>query len=132
MARGGRAAVQVVGGPQLRRAFKKMEGRLDDLKDVHASAAELVAHEARAIVPFRSGALFDTIRSDRRAAGASVLAGRSRIPYAGVIHFGWPGHNIEPQPFLYEALDHRRDDVAAQYEKAVADLVRKFDREAPP
>ena len=109
-----------------------MEGRLDDLKDVHASAAELVASAARPLAPVRSGVLMDSIRTDRRAAGASVLAGRSRIPYAGVIHFGWPGHNIEPQPFLYEALDSRREEVAEQYEKAVADLVRKFDREAPP
>ncbi len=131
MARGGKAAVQVEGGPQLRKAFKKMGDRLDDLKDVHAAAGEIVASEARSIVPVRSGVLADSIRTDRRAAGASVLAGRSRVPYAGVIHFGWPAHNIEPQPFLYEALDRRRDEVADQYERAVDDLVRKFDREAP-
>ena len=132
MARGGRSAIQVEGGPQLRRAFKKFDGRLDDLKELHESAADIVASAARPLTPHRSGVLADSIRTDRRAAGASVLAGRSRIPYAGVIHFGWPQHNIEPQPFLYEALDSRREEVAAKYEKGVAALVRTFDREAPP
>lgn len=131
VARGGKSAIEVEGGPQLRRAFKKLGDRMDDLKDVHESAAQIVASAARPLTPHRTGALADTIRTDRRAAGASVLAGRSRVPYAGVIHFGWPGHNIEPQPFLYEALDSRREEVAAQYEKAVAGLVRRFDREAP-
>jgi len=131
MARGGKAAVTVEGGPQLRKAFKRMDARLEDLKDVHAAAGEMVAGTARSLVPFDSGDLFDSIRTDRRAAGASVLGGRGRVPYAGVIHFGWPRRNIEPQPFLYDAVDQRREDVAAKYDDAVADLVRKFDREAP-
>jgi hypothetical protein len=131
MARGGRAAVEVEGGPQLRRAFKRMEGRTEDLKDAHAAAGEIVAAEARTIVPVVSGRLMNDIRSSRAVGGASVLAGRSRVPYAGPIHFGWTARNIEPQPFLYEALDDRRDEVVERYEKEIASLVRKFDREAP-
>ncbi len=51
--------------------------------------------------------------------------------YAGVIHFGWPRHNIEPQPFLYDALDKRFDEVVRVYEKRITDLVHKLDRETP-
>jgi hypothetical protein len=51
--------------------------------------------------------------------------------YAGVIHFGWPRHNIEPQPFLYDALDKRFDEVTKLYELRIAALVQKLDRETP-
>lgn len=131
MAAGRRPAIEVIGGPQLRRAIKNMDGRLDDLKDAHADAAEIVAAAARPLVDVVTGALLDTVRTDRRAAGASVLAGSARVPYAGVNHFGWPQRNIEPDPFLYDALDDRRDEVVKRYDDELADLVRKFDREAP-
>ena len=36
-------AVQVHGAEELRRALKRMDGRLQDMKDVHADAGELVA-----------------------------------------------------------------------------------------
>ena len=66
-----------------------------------------------------------------RQTGVSVLAGRSRVPYAGVIHFGWPAHNIEPQPFLYEALEDKREDVATLYGLGIEVLIDKLDRETP-
>jgi hypothetical protein len=54
-----------------------------------------------------------------------VRAGRTSVPYAGPIHFGWPAHNIEPTPFLYDALDQRRSEVIDLYEQRVGDLIRK-------
>lgn len=131
-AKGGRAAVEVEGGPELRRAFRKYGDRADDLKDVHADAAGIVEAEAETLVPVLSGALRDTIRTTRTKSGASVLAGRGRtVPYAGPIHFGWRIRNIEPQPFLYDALDRRRGEVVQRYHEGVDDLIRRFDREAP-
>lgn len=129
---GGRPAIEVEGGPRLRKALRQTSDGLADLKDAHADSADIVASEARSLVEVRTGGLLGTIRTDRRATGASVLAGRSRVPYAGVYHFGWPAHNIEPHPFLYDALDHRRDEVVARYDAEVGRLVKRFDREAPP
>lgn len=127
----GRPAIEVEGSRELRAALKRFDDRLDDLKEVHADAGELVADAARPLVPVESGALLDSIRTDRRASGASVLAGRSTIPYAPPIHFGWAARNIEPQPFLYDALDSRRDEIAARYASGVGDLVQRLDRETP-
>ena len=130
--KGGRAGVEVEGGPQLRRAFRKLGDRADDLRDVHRDAAKIVEQEAESLVPVLSGALRDTIRTSRTRSGSGVLAGgRSLVPYAGPIHFGWRARNIEPQPFLYDALDKRRDEVVARYSEGVATLVRRFDAEAP-
>ena len=47
------------------------------------------------------------------------------MPYAGPMHFGWRARAIDPNPFLYDALDERRDEVVAAYEKQTADLLKK-------
>lgn len=130
--KGGRAGVEVEGGPELRRAFVKMGARADDLKDATRAATELVEREAESIVPRVTGALRDTIRSSVTARAGSVIAGgRSRVPYAPPIHFGWHARNIEPQPFMFDALDRRRDDVVDRYRAQVDTIVRRFDAEAP-
>ena len=131
MAAGSRPAVEVHGAKELRRALKRMDDRAQDMKDVHAKAGLLIADRAHKYVPQESGALAGTIRHDRRQTGASVLAGRSRVPYAGVIHFGWPGHNIEAQPFLYAALEDGQNEVIDIYKDGVQELCDKLDRETP-
>lgn len=131
-AKGGRAAVQVEGGPELRRAFRKLDGRLDDLTDINRAAVKPVEDEAESLVPRLTGRLHDSIRSRAGRSSAAVIAGGTRtVPYAGPIHFGWRIRNIEPQPFLYDALDHRRNEVVDKYEAGVDALVRRFDSEAP-
>lgn len=132
MARKGRASIEVEGGPELRRAFRKLGDRANDLKDVHRDAAELVADRAEQLAPRLSGALADSIRVEARKTGAAVRAGGTRlVPYAGPIHYGWRIRNIEPQPFLTDAASERRSDVLELYEKRVGELVRRFDVEAP-
>ena len=130
--KGGRAGIEVEGGPQLRRAFGRMEDRADDLRDAHRSAAETVEKEAESIAPRLTGALIGSIRSSVRKTGSSVLAGGTGlVPYAGPVHFGWRSRNIEPQPFLYDALDNRRREVAERYADQVGTMIRRFDAEAP-
>jgi hypothetical protein len=123
--------VQVEGAREVRKAMKRMDKRLDDMKDVHQAAGEPVAEEARVLVPVDDGDLRGSIRLDRRAAGVAVLAGKRAIPYAGVIHFGWAAHGIEPDPFLYEAADARADEVRDRYAAGIADMVERYDRETP-
>ena len=53
-----------------------------------------------------------------------VRAGFARVPYAGPIHFGWRKRNIQPQPFLYEALDKRRNEVFDRYNKEVRNILK--------
>lgn len=123
--------IQVEGAREVRTAMRRMDDRLDGMKDVHQDAAEPVASEARELVPVRSGALRASIRTDRRANGANVLAGKRPVPYAGPIHFGWRGRNIEPQPFLYDAADRRAGEVRERYQRGVDDLIARYDRETP-
>ena len=118
-------SIQVDGAKELRRALKAVDGGIDDLKAAHAESAEIVERRAEQLVPRVTGLLETTIRSTGQAAGGVVRAGRASVPYAGPIHFGWAGHNIEPQPFLYDALDDRTREVVEVYEKRVGSLITK-------
>lgn len=124
-------SVEVEGAKELRRALKHMQGDLKDLTRVHKTAGQAVLDEAREIVPRVSGVLGRSIRVRASTSKASILAGKSSVPYAGPIHFGWRRRNIEPQPFLYDALDRRRQEVVDVYQDEVGRLVRKVDRETP-
>jgi len=89
---------------------------------IAAKAAIPVAATGRDLAPKLSGRLAGSVRPGGSQRGAVVRAGRGAVPYAGVIHFGWPRHNIRPQPFLYEAIDRRRDDVVRAYETGIRNL----------
>lgn len=124
--------VRVTGAAELRRALKRMGDDLEDLKDIHREAGDLVAGTARGDAPVLTGTLAGDIRAGATKTRAYVSVGRKRIPYAGPIHFGWPARNIQAQPFLYAASDARAEDVARLYIDRVGELVERVGRETPP
>ena len=117
-------AIQVEGVGDLTRALRQVEGGAADLRQAHAEGAEIVAEEARTLVPVRRGILRADIRSSGQIGQGVVRAGRASVPYAGPIHFGWAAHNIEPQPFLYDAADARTDEVRDTFREQLAKLAQ--------
>ena len=118
--------VSVEGARELRKALKTVGDEAKaGLKETNLEVAEIVARAAVTKVPAQSGALRETIRAAGAQTRASVKAGFKKVPYAGVIHFGWPARNIAPQPFLYDALDSRRGEVVDAYQSGMADLLKK-------
>ena len=118
-----------VDSAKLQKALKEVGPEMvAELKDGNKALGEIVGDRARQLVPVRSGALRKTIKAAKAAGGAKVNAGTpsltSKVPYAGPIHFGWRARDIDPNPFLYDALDERRDEVVAAYEKQTADLLK--------
>ena len=119
-----------VDSAKLQKALKEVGPEMvAELKEGNKALGEIVGDRARQLVPVRSGALQKTIKAAQAAGGAKVNAGTpsltSKVPYAGPIHFGWRDRDITPNPFLYDALDDRRDEVVAAYEKQTADLLKK-------
>ncbi len=90
-----------------------------EVKQLNLATARIVAADAVGRAPVMSGKLAASIRMRATATSGSVVAGGAAIPYAPPIHWGWPDHNISPQPFMYEALDARRPDVLAAYERGI-------------
>lgn len=128
---------EVAGDRQFRRQLRKLDNEVEDLKDFHTDLAELVMKQALIRVPVKSGTLRDTIRASGTKSKAVVRAGFAKVPYAGPVHFGWAtrpapfmgwrGGPIRPNPFLYDALDERRDEVIKAYEEKIEHLT-KFGR----
>lgn len=91
-----------------------------ELRAANKEAAEVVAFGAMKNAPQRSGDLAASIRATAGQSSGDVKAGStSRVPYAGVIHYGWPARNIRPQPFIIKALKERKQQVIEQYQRAM-------------
>ena len=128
----GKPAVTVSGAAEFRAKLEKMGVDLHDFKRINKLLASNVADEARQrapVGPGREGHAAGTLRDDIRGGGtktrAYVSVGRKRIPYAGPIHFGWPARNIPANPFLYEAMDSRADEVRDVYAHRVDELAMR-------
>ena len=83
-----------------------------EIKAAGTAAGELVAAEARTLVPVRSGKLRDTIRVSKALNKVSISAGNGgKVPYANPIHWGWFKRHIRPNPFFAKALGVTRTEV---------------------
>ncbi len=97
-----------------------------EIKAAGTAAGEIVANEARTLVPVQSGALRDSIRVSKALAKVSVSAGNSgKIPYANPIHWGWYKRHIKPNPFFVKALGYTRDEVFKNYYAQIQNLIAK-------
>jgi hypothetical protein len=149
-----RPGVRVVGLKEFQKKLRALgDDAQDDLKRAHAMAAKIVENEARPNVPVsgarsvisgrpywppgpsNSGAFRGSLRSSGTRRGGYVRAGKKLVPYAGPVHFGWPsrpdpakgwrGGPIRPNPFLYDALDKRREQVAVAFAGYIDNIRRK-------
>jgi len=102
----------------------------DAIKDAGKESGELVANEARGLVPVRSGALRNSIRVGATARGKiTVKAGNNRtsssgVPYANPIHWGWFKRHIRPQPFFVRALGYTRTEIYKNYFSQMEKLIK--------
>lgn len=118
------AGIKVKGYKSAIKALQEIGVPASEIKLAGAEAGELVANEARGLVPVRSGRLRNTIRVSKALNRVSVSAGNNgRVPYANPIHWGWFKRNIKPQPFFTKALGITRDQVYQNYYKALDKLI---------
>lgn len=123
----GQGRLEIDGLREVLRDIRRLgDDARDDMKDTHRKAGEIVATVARGIAPVRTGRLASTIISAPTQRQGRVRVGRGQsIPYAGPIHFGWPARRIAPQPFIYDALDQRADEVRRVYENRIGELITR-------
>lgn len=119
-----RPLVEVEGARRLRATLRRAGVDMGQLKEAHAGAARIVAAAAAASAPVRTGALAGTIRAAGTGTAGIVRAGYARTPYAGPIHWGWPARSITAAPFLVDAAADTETRWIAQYETAIAAIIR--------
>jgi hypothetical protein len=103
----------VAGVQDLRGSLRRAADELSDLSGVDREVGQLVL--AHVDPPRLTGALASTVRAEPDAGGVTVAAGSPDVPYAGVIHNGWPAHNIRARPYLTDALDKQEAAIADKY-----------------
>lgn len=117
--------VQVEGAAKLRRTLKAAGSDLGDLKDAHAQAAKIA--EGAVHAPRRTGLLAGTVRSSGTKTAGILRAGRASVPYAGVIHWGWPKRGIPARPFLSDAATSSEPRWLPVYEAAIEEALRQVE-----
>lgn len=98
-----RVGFQVEGLNEFVRDVQKIGVEVDDLKDAFAAIADQGAQLASSFAPSLTGRLAADIRGNRAKSKAVITAGRSSIPYAGAINYGWPKRGIAPANFMQRA-----------------------------
>lgn len=116
-------AVRVDGLRELNRALSKAQADAGDQKELMHELGMLVVRGAQP--PVLNGVLETTIRAGRGKTKAVVRAGGARAPYAGVQHYGWPAHNIEPQPFLLNSLTSHTAEIVERLDKGMGEILKK-------
>lgn len=110
--------IEVVGSAELQSTLKRAAEKVQDLSGPNREVSDLWASTAKP--PRRTGALAGSIRGASTSTEAAVEA---TVPYAGVIEYGWPGHNIEAASYLRDAFATIEPQAMAIYEKAVDDVL---------
>ena len=125
-------SVKIEGLSKLQRDLRKLSTDALDLNkeeflETNKRVAEIIIGESKKYVPVLTGALAQSVRNASTKKSAKVRAGNVGVPYAGPIHFGWPSRGIRPNPFFYDAIDNRRDEVRDRYVDLMDKLTMKYD-----
>jgi hypothetical protein len=127
------AGVKVKGYKQAIRALQAIGVPAAEIKAAGSEAGELVANEARGLVPVKTGALRNSIRVSKALTKVTISAGNNRsVPYANPIHWGWFKRNIRPQAFFVKALGITRDEVYRNYYRSLDRLIAQNSTKGMP
>lgn len=119
-------SIKVSGLNKLVRDLKVIGVPAKEIAQAGTEAGEIVAAEARTLVPVKTGALKSTIRVAKQQRRIVVRAGNARVPYANPIHWGWFRRGILPNPFFSKALKLNIEEIYTRYFDNLDKLVTKY------
>lgn len=108
--------VEVEGGARLSATLARASAAVGHLERPNAAAGGVVVNAARGNAPHRTGRLASSLTA--RPSGTGTTVG-STLPYAAPIHWGWPAHGIEPNPFAANAAQTTETRWVAEYARHV-------------
>lgn len=123
--------VKVEGLDEIRERIGRITNRETKqmLAGAYKDGLEIIADRARELAPRRTGNLAGSIRTvGGTTKTGRVFAGSAKVPYAGPIHWGWPRRNIEPQPFLSEAVGDTLPQVRDIFGGRMREILDQIDR----
>jgi phage gpG-like protein len=123
--RAGSISVRIDGLNAVVRALLELGLEVDDLKDAFSQIARFGAIEGSRFAPKLTGRLAGDVRGNRSRNRAVITAGRSSVPYAGVINFGWAAHGIAPSMFMQKADVVLQPYALQRLEDDINDAIRR-------
>lgn len=121
------SAMEVKGAGNLQRTLGRAVEGLTDFSKPNREAADIAARASAALAPVRTGKLKRTIRASGSRTAAVIRAGNATVPYAPPIHWGWPGRNIIPQPFLSDGAQDSEGRWIPVYEDYVDEYLHTIE-----
>ncbi len=118
--------VDIRGIESLNSLLLKFTNDVKNLDGFGTKVGKLIVDSASAMAPKRSGALAASIGTVSRKEGVQVYAGSERVPYAGVIEYGWAARGRQPQPYLMPAVQEKIGMVVEKYEEGISGTIRKY------
>lgn len=120
--------LQVEGEDKLARALEEAREQVKDLEPIHRELVGPLLNRAKAEAPVLTGQLAASLYP---MVGPKAMGVGSVLIYAPPVHFGWPAHNIAPNPFLIRAKDALAAEQVKGYDrylgKVLDDVTRKSD-----
>lgn len=119
-----RLGTRVEGLTSVVRALQALGVDVEDLKGAFSAIAAKGADLASGYAPRKSGRLAGDVRGNRAKSKAVITAGRSSLPYAGPINYGWDRRGIEPAQFMQKADQALQPTVLSELEREINDRIR--------
>lgn len=120
-----RIRVDVNGVDRVIAALQGFQVKARDLQAAWADIGAKVKTDAVVIAPKLTGRLSASVRAGKAKSRAVVRAGKTSIPYAGVIHYGGY-NNIKAQPFLVVSVENNRSYAVNRLDREISTLIRQF------
>lgn len=124
--------IRVTGLRELVRNMERAGVEAQDIKEIMFGAGEIVAKRAEQLAPVRTGRLVGNIRVGKAKNKASIKVGSARVPYARFVYFGKydqakGGLYAKANPFIFDALKEKRQQVFDKIEVGIQNLLEKND-----
>lgn len=113
--------VRVRGADRVAATLHSAASKIKDLEQANRRVAASNARAAQARAPRRTGRLARSTVG--LAQPGNVARVQATVIYAGVIHNGWPRHNITPQPFIRDAVEANLGQAASLYTQEVQQVL---------
>lgn len=115
-------AVKVDGLAQLLRSLHRAGDELADLKAANQEAATIALHGAQARVPTGTGRLAASGRTVAQEGRARFQFGNAQVPYAAIIHWGWPDRGIAADTYGSDGARKTEPLWTAAYSEAIQEV----------
>jgi HK97 gp10 family phage protein len=131
------SGIYVTGLNEMVAGLKAM-GAEKELLALNLKVGNIVADEARRLVPTRTTQLQGSIKSTKTLKGVVVVAGKDPyIPYANAINWGWfydrknfVYKNIKPVQFMNKAARRKREQIVQFYIEDLLAIYNKYSKTA--